>query len=336
MRDPDLVPVVRLAPAKLNLTLAVIARRDDGYHELHSVMATLALADRLSLAPSATRADTLHVTGADTGPAESDLVLRGIAEARRAAGAADPGDDPSSFAPGRPSAPALAARLEKRIPVAAGLAGGSSDAAAAMDGALEAWAIDLDVDARRAAALRLGSDVPFFLVGGFAAVAGHGDRVTPLPSPRGEPGVLLVTPAIAVSTGAVFAALDDGARQPDPGATRVSSVHLAQELGQGLDTHGLLVRAGVLAQANDLVLGAEVVAPGLRAFRRVLARRLGRPVGQSGSGPTCWALYASLDEATAAAAGLGRDLEAGTIEAPGDGRPFVAATTFTTREGGQP
>ena len=335
MPDPDLRPAVRVAPAKLNLTLAVIARRADGYHELHSVMATLGLADRLSLARSEIGADTLHVDGPDTGPTERDLVLRAITEARRALGAPDPGTDPSAVPPGRPNAPALAARLEKRIPVAAGLAGGSSDAAAALDGALETWSLELEPSVRAAAALRLGSDVPFFLVGGFAEVAGRGDRVAALPGPRGRPGVLLVTPAVAVPTAEVFAAFDGGARPPDPGATRVSSVHLAQELGQGLDAHSLLVRAGVLAQANDLAHAAEVVAPGLRAFRRRLARRLGRPVGQSGSGPTCWALYASEDEAAAAAGMLAREFEAGAIEVPGSGPPFVAATTFTTPEGRQ-
>ena len=113
-----LAPVIRLAPAKLNLTLAVLGRRPDGYHELHSVMVLLALTDRLSLARAAAGHDTLRVEGLDAGPAGDNLVLRAIAAARAAVGrAADPFP--------------LAARLEKRIPVAAGLAGGSSDAAAA-------------------------------------------------------------------------------------------------------------------------------------------------------------------------------------------------------------
>ena len=129
--DPSrrLTPVVRLAPAKLNLTLAVIGRRPDGYHALHSVVAPLALSDRLSLALAAGEPDTLAVTGFDPGAGEN-LVLRAIAATRRGARASWPG------APAEP--PSLAARLEKRIPVAAGLGGGSSDAAAAIDGALEA------------------------------------------------------------------------------------------------------------------------------------------------------------------------------------------------------
>nr|MBA2719395.1 4-(cytidine 5'-diphospho)-2-C-methyl-D-erythritol kinase [Chloroflexota bacterium] len=115
-----ITPVVRVAPAKLNLTLAVVGRRPDGYHTLHSVMAPLALADRLSLTPdpSPDARDSLRVEGFDAGPLAGNLVLRAVDATRRAlrAHAAEP-------------PPALAIRLDKRIPVAAGLAGGSSDAA---------------------------------------------------------------------------------------------------------------------------------------------------------------------------------------------------------------
>jgi 4-diphosphocytidyl-2C-methyl-D-erythritol kinase len=132
-QDPArrLAPVVRLAPAKLNLTLAVLGTRPDGYHELHSIMVPLDLADRLSVAVLATgAADSLHVAGFDPGPAGDNLVLRAFAAARRHAQPVWGRSEPP---------PALAARLDKRIPVAAGLAGGSSDAAAAVDAAPGAW-----------------------------------------------------------------------------------------------------------------------------------------------------------------------------------------------------
>ena len=130
-------PVVRLAPAKVNLTLAVIGRRPDGFHDLHSIMVPLDLADRLALSPAFGPADRLHVVGPagepapDLGPPAGNLALRAIAVARRAL--RDAGEDGPL--------PALAVRLEKRIPAAAGLAGGSSDGAAALDGALEAWGV---------------------------------------------------------------------------------------------------------------------------------------------------------------------------------------------------
>ena len=193
MSDPAarLTPVVRLAPAKLNLTLAVVGRRDDGFHDLHSVFVPLALADRLSLAAGG-RADALHVRGADW-----------VLPRRTSCCAASrPPERRSGEGPGRPATPALAARLEKHIPVAAGLGGGSSDGAAAFDGALEAWGASDAVDAarRRSAAASIGSDVPFFLAGGPALIEGRGERVTALRGIHGHPGVLLVTPAIALRT----------------------------------------------------------------------------------------------------------------------------------------
>lgn len=324
----DHTPVIRLAPAKLNLTLAVIGRRRDGFHDLHSVMVPLALADRLSLARAASRHDTLHVTGGPHGSTALDAaafgsVLAGIAEARRVTGR---GVD--TFA--------LAARLEKRIPVAAGLAGGSSDAAAAIDGALEAWAAEVDRGGRLRAAAAVGSDVPFFLAGGPALVEGRGERVTPLAGISGTPpGVLVVTPAVEASTRAVFATFDtDPAAAPGfRGSTRLSSEHLAQELGPTyapMDAAVLVSRAGVFAVSNDLAKAADLVVAGLRELRRALTRLLGVPVGLSGSGPTLWALYPSLDGAEAAATRVREELALGTLDAPGGGPPFVAATTIVS------
>ena len=326
-----LTPVVRLAPAKLNLTLAVTGRRADGYHELHSVMVPLRLSDRLSLAVSSADQDSLFVLG-EAGPAADNLVLRAIAEVRSAVGRGWPGAAGGwTGEPGGVPPPALAARLEKAIPLAAGLAGGSADAAAAMDAALEAWSADLDGDRRRAVAERLGSDVPFCLAGTAAAVEGRGERVMPLPPLRHEePGVLLVTPAVAVSTADVFAAFAAGARARDPGSTMLTSRHLAEEWRSGLDAGRLYQRAGVLAPANDLLVATAAVVPGMVGARRALARLLGRPVGQSGSGPTFWVLYPSLAHAIGAAGVVNGALHAGDLGLPGEGQPFVHATTIAS------
>lgn len=321
-----LTPVVRVAPAKLNLTLAVVGRRPDGYHALHSVMVPLALSDRLSLAAAGGHVDTLHVDGFATGGGKDDLVLRALGEARLAVGAGWAGR-------GGPP-PAIAARLEKRIPVAAGLAGGSSDAAAALDGVLEAWGAELSIEARSRVAARLGSDVPFFLVGGPALVEGRGETVTPLRGIVGTPpGVLLFTPAVAVPTPAVFAAYAAGARPAGP-ATWTSSLHLAEELRAGLDSRALVDRAGILAVANDLIAATAAVVPALVGLRRALRRRLERPVGQSGSGPTLWVLYPSLAEAESAAATVRAAVADGSISVPGAGEPFIAATTIPPRSEG--
>jgi 4-diphosphocytidyl-2C-methyl-D-erythritol kinase len=283
MTDParTVTPVVRLAPAKLNLTLAVVGRRPDGYHALHTVMAPLDLTDRVTLAvdPSPGAADSLHVEGFDAGPTADNHVLRALDATRRAV-RSSLGEAP----------PAVAVRLDKRIPVAAGLAGGSSDAAATIDGALEAWAAGdaLSLAARSAVAASIGSDVPFFLAGGPALVEGRGERVTALHGLRlgaGEraPGVVLVTPAVPAHTAAVFAAWADGA-MGQPGVAARSSEHFASEYGSGLTAAQLLERAGVLAAGQRPAAGrrdgrgrARGVPPGADAPPRPTDRavRLG-------------------------------------------------------------
>jgi len=328
--DPErrLTPVIRLAPAKVNLTLAVLGRRRDGYHDLHSVMVPLGLADRLAVSRSTPGAgDSLHVDGFDPGPTAENLVLRAIAAGRRVA-------QPAS---GRvePLAP-LAIRLDKRIPIAAGLAGGSSDAAAAIDAALEAWGVDVDPGTRVGLAAGLGSDVPFFLAGGPALVEGRGERLTPLPWLRDasdaedRPGLLLVTPAVGLATPASFELWDAGMTSPG-GAARLVSAHLADELRSGLGLADLMARASVLAAANDLAPAAAALEPGLVPFKRALLRLLARPVGLSGSGPTHWALYPSLDEAAVAADLVRGAHAAGELPAPGGQAPFVAATRILGR-----
>ena len=319
MTDPTrrLGPVVRLAPAKLNLTLAIVGRRSDGFHALHSVMIPLALADRLSVAVLPAGEDTLHATGFDPGPPETNLVMRAIEGARRAVRGSGTATMP------------LAARLDKQIPVAAGLAGGSSDAAAAFDAALEAWGAELAPERHADLAVTLGSDVPFFLAGGPALVEGRGERLTPLHGIRGDdqPGFLLVTPSVPTRTADVFAAWAAGA-MAEPGVARRTSEHFASEFGSGLSCRQFIERAGVLASANDLLPAAASIVPGLVPLRRALTRLLGRPIGLSGSGPTLWALYPSLEAAEEAATTVRSAVEDGTIPSPGERPPFIAATTM--------
>jgi 4-diphosphocytidyl-2-C-methyl-D-erythritol kinase len=328
MSTDELAPIVRLAPAKVNLTLAVVGMRPDGFHDLHSVMVPLGLADRLSVARAAGPADSLHVVGGDgratLDPSRFGSVLAGIAAARRAIGR------------GAETFP-LATRLEKRIPVAAGLAGGSSDAAAAIDAAVEAWGAELSVGDRARAGAVVGSDVPFFFAGRPALVEGRGERVTPLrPIAGTPPGILLVTPAVEVATAAAFRELDTNpaAAPANRGSTRRTSEHLAVELGPDYHAMGaddLVKRAGIFAVANDLAGAADLLVPGLRKLRRALTRLLAVPIGLSGSGPTLWALYASVDAAEEAARRVRDEHAAGLLESPGAGAPFVAATTI---EGG--
>ncbi|HYL27498.1 MAG TPA: 4-(cytidine 5'-diphospho)-2-C-methyl-D-erythritol kinase [Candidatus Nitrosotalea sp.] len=188
------------APAKINLTLEVLARRDDGYHGIRSVMVPLDLADELAIEPAVRfrfECDRCELEG------ERNLAVRAI----RALGAPPP----------------VHMRLSKRIPVEAGLGGGSSDAAAvlraAMSGALGAAPNHDWLRVARA----LGSDVPFFLAGTAALVEGTGERITPAGSmPRWH--VLIVKPPAAVSTAAAYSALD---RLERPQRTRKDSASIA-------------------------------------------------------------------------------------------------------------
>ena len=320
------IHVVRFAPAKLNLTLAVVGRREDGYHALHSIMVPLSLGDALTAsaaAPGAVR-DSLRVTGLSLSSAPDNLVLRAIAAARTAVAATWHG------APAAP--PPLAARLAKRIPVAAGLGGGSSDAAAAIEAALAAWAASLDPQERVELAASLGSDVPFFLAGGAALVTGRGEFVEPLPDFGGEPpAVLLVTPRLPVATASVFKAFAGGARPADAERAAETSQRLVSEMRAGMTAAGLIERAAEMASANDLRPATASIAPGLQSFVRAVEKLVARPVCQSGSGPTLYSLYPTLAEARKAVRFVRLAAVNGTLPLVGAGEPFVAATTIAGR-----
>ncbi len=341
-RSPGAVPtgggrlrVARDAQAKLNLTLAVLGARADGYHSLHSVMVPLALRDVLtvSAAPAGATQDSLRVLGLPLAATPDNLVLRAMAATRTAVLEKGPGV--------ASRAPILAARLSKRIPVAAGLGGGSSDAAAAIDAALALWDATLTSEEATAVAASLGSDVPFFLAHGPALVTGRGEFVEPLPQIRGEPpAVLLVTPGAAISTAAVFAAFDADTlpvppvrpMSPEGSATTTLAVsdNLAAAMRSGLAALELVELAPDLARANDLLAAAQSVAPWLEGFGTALEELLARPVGQSGSGPTLWALYRSIPQARKAARTVRLAISRGALPAVGAGQPFVAVTSIAS------
>lgn len=179
-RSGDVTAVARVAaPAKLTVSLRVLGRRPDGYHELSAEMVSLDLCDALAVDPGGDGVEVTATEGAraDALPAGRDnLVVRALEAVGRTAHV----------------------NLEKRIPVGGGLGGGSADAAAILR-----WAGCTDLKV----AASLGADVPFCLVGGRALVAGIGEKVTPLPF-KGRSFVLLVPP-IVVDTAAVYRAWDE-------------------------------------------------------------------------------------------------------------------------------
>ena len=153
-----------LAPAKVNLTFEVLARRDDGYHEVRTILQAISLADELTFEASDDLSLTVDPVGA--APVEGNLALDAARLLQREAGVSM----------------GAAIHLTKHIPTAGGLGGGSSDAAIALLGLRRLWGLDLDADALRELAARLGSDVPFFVSGGTALGEGRGEQLTPLPS----------------------------------------------------------------------------------------------------------------------------------------------------------
>jgi 4-diphosphocytidyl-2-C-methyl-D-erythritol kinase len=269
--------VIVRAPAKVNLTLEILNRQDDGYHRLRSVMLPVALEDEIAIEPAerfAFSCEPATLTG-------DNLVVRAFA----AAGAA--------HAP-------LAVALRKRIPVGAGLGGGSSDAAAilraAIDGALGAVAPQDWLGAARA----LGSDIPFFLTGTGALVEGTGERVTALGA-LPPWWVVILAPDVHVDTGDAYRRLSaERAGAPAETRARADSASIrALEAVQRAD-----YAAAIAAATNDfepLIAGAyPPVAAALRALRDAGAAH----AMLSGSGGATFALLPDEDSARALAAAI--------------------------------
>ncbi len=263
-------------PAKLNLTLEVLGRRADGLHELRSLVAFAELGDWLAFEPGPEL--VLAIEGPFASALEGDNLILAAAKAVKAAA---PTIELGHF------------RLSKMLPVAAGLGGGSADAAATLrllnranPGAL-APAVLADL------AAKLGSDVTVCLESRPALMSGRGERVAAV---RGMPGcgVVLVNPRLPLATGAVYGALN----APPFSESR----HSAMEVPEFGGRFEQLI-AYAQARANDLEPAASrlvsAIGEAIGALKRLKDARL---VRQAGSGPTCFALFASADEAKSAAA----------------------------------
>jgi 4-diphosphocytidyl-2-C-methyl-D-erythritol kinase len=266
-------------PAKLNLTLEVGPPQADGFHPLCSVFVRIGLADVLVLTPADGSVDSLSVTGLPGCPVAGNLALHALELLRRRSGAV---------------LPPLALQLDKRIPIAAGLAGGSSDGAAALELAAAAWGLGLADDDRLRLALELGSDAPFFSSGAAAAlVEGRGERLAPLPVPAAA-GVLLYFPAFGISTASSFSLYDQlaprsfGGRETDG---------LAAALRGGLDGTGLAGWAERLRDSNHLWPAAVALQPSLASIRAQLEAATGTAWLMTGSGPTLFSLHPTAGEA---------------------------------------
>jgi 4-diphosphocytidyl-2-C-methyl-D-erythritol kinase len=265
-RTPD--GLVRLAYAKINLCLEIIGKREDRYHDITSVMQIVDLSDTLTFSEN----DELTLACDDARLAkegEGNLILKAARLLRETGGVRE----------------GAHIELEKRIPVAAGLGGGSSDAAATLRGLSEHWGLRPGKEDLMNLAIQLGSDVPFFLAGPTALVEGRGERVTRIPSP--PPGwVVLVCPEYR---------LKDKTRRLYESLTR-------NDMSEGIVTHQLIAAliAGEFPRSNLLYnvfeRAASGVFEGLDRTRGTVTRASGRDVHLSGSGPTLYTLYQAREE----------------------------------------
>jgi len=281
-----------LAPAKINLTLEILGRRSDGYHDLATVMTTIDLRDDVRVAPAR---DLEVLIRPDVGaPPGDDLATRAVRTLARATG----------------HAAAAHVVVRKRIAVAGGLGGGSSDAAAVLRALADLWRVpDADLTALAA---EIGSDVPFFAVAQpVARVSGRGEGVEPLPTFPAPVWIALVTLPVRSSTRAVFAALD-GRSFGDGRATA--------ELGRLIASGDVSPSALRRLARNDLTEAAMTVSPAVRDARS-LARERGIELLVSGSGPSLFAIADDRAHALRLAralrrAGLRASARAAAVAAP--------------------
>lgn len=263
------------APAKLNLFLKVVGRRDDGYHLLDSLAAFASIGDRIRVRPASELAFSVHGRFAESvpsGPAANENLVVGAARL---------------LAETIGRSPDVEIELEKSLPAEAGLGGGSADAAATLRALAALWRVD-EADPRfPALATRLGADVPVCLASRTSRMRGIGDELEPAPALAGVP-VLLVNPGVPVSTPDVFRAFGGAFSAP---LDRFDPPREPSALARWLERCG-----------NDLQAPAMSLAPVIGTVIEALGGQPGcLSAHMSGSGATCFGLFGS-EEACAAAA----------------------------------
>jgi len=271
----EIAPRVEFAPAKINLALHVTGRRADGYHTLESFAVFTRFGDRVIVAEADD--DAFEVAGPfapDVPTDETNLVLR----ARDALRATLP----------HASAP-VSIRLDKNLPIASGIGGGSSDAAATLRALAKLWDLDAGPERLSAAAAHLGADLPMCIASKPLVARGTGDELAPV---AGVPslGLVLVNPGVGVSTPAVFAALqkrDNAALPPLP---------------DYFDFH--TIRNWLETTRNDLEDAAQSIAPSIGAAKAALRKAYAGFARMSGSGATCFGLFETGNVAKRAAAAI--------------------------------
>lgn len=262
-------PVTIAAPAKVNLVLRVVCRRSDGFHDLEMVMVPLSLADEIVLTPLPAGIE-FHLDGeGDQGMAgEKNLAWRAARLMQEAVGRSD----------------GVRILLKKRIPVAAGLGGGSSDAAAVLKGVSQLWGLGWGPERLAHMGKRLGADVPFFCFGRPAYVEGIGDVVNPYEEFPSLP-LLLINPGFSVPTPWVYQQWD---LQPVP-----SEIEGLTQYGRGARFRPLFKAfCDVISSLhNDLERVTIPAHPEISEIKRFLLDSGAAGALMSGSGPTVFGVF---------------------------------------------
>lgn len=278
-------------PGKINLQLVVGPQRADGYHELLTIYQAVSVHDRVRVEPASSWSVTMGGLHSGGVPADdSNLALRAAkALAERAPGLIEDGDV-SAVGP-------VAISIDKQIPVAAGMAGGSADAAAALVACADLWNLSLAREDLESVAATIGADVPFLLHGGTAVGSGRGDEIAPVLSQGEVHWVLWVSPQEGLSAAAVYAEFDRLAGEQTPPAPElspslVSALRTMDPVQMGADLR------------NDLAPAALSLRPGLQDVldAGLELGALGAII--SGSGPTVAFLVASAADALDLSMGL--------------------------------
>lgn len=261
------------AHAKVNYALEVLGPREDGYHEVRTVMQSVSLADEVELESIASGFE-LRVSpeGTEVGPPTENTVYRAWRHLREASGRELP----------------VRVNLYKRIPPGAGLGGGSADAAAAIYGLNALFGLGMSPERLREVGAQVGADVPFCLLGGTALGEGIGDRLTPLPAPPRH-YLLLAKPAPGANTGEIYRLYDRGARE---GACSAGAVLRALSSG---DLDALAAAVG-----NDLEPLTAGLVPEVRDYRQGMLRAGALGAAMTGTGTALYGVFRSAAGARAA------------------------------------
>jgi 4-diphosphocytidyl-2-C-methyl-D-erythritol kinase len=289
-----------IAPAKINLHLEVLGLRPDGYHELAMLMQSIDLADQLDFVGRADGQITLRCNRSDLPLGPDNLIVKAAERLRAHAGLEERGVD---------------ILLEKRIPIGAGLAGGSSDAAATLIGLDRLWGLGTPRPVLAELAAQLGSDVPFCLEGGSQLCFGRGERLEACPGPTSPLGVLLLKhPEVSVSTPWAY-----GRCREWRGDFYLSQEADFEQRRQALRQSSLL--QGLRGQGprpplrNDL---QAVVAPDVPSVALALELLQQSPeamaVAMSGSGPTVFGLFGTVQAAGRVQEALAEALQVAGLE----------------------